>query len=122
MTGVFIPSDPSKAASLLVYNEELDGTTLQWMQRAVGGWIECVRLGGHRRQDKQRVQVDLWINEEGKLEGLPYNERATALAAHLIPGDYIAGDALVLCSDEEGESIGLTMHEATLLLASLEAR
>lgn len=81
--------------------------TLEAMQAIVGGWIELVRphpialreleqelgiqLGGYIRGG----MVRLVVNEEGKLRGLPENERAT----ELYPGrlqNVIVGDALVL--------------------------
>lgn len=69
---------------------------LEEMQKAVGGYLEKVRLApgnGHRH---------LFCNEEGKLKKLRYNVEATRLMdpAHM-RGDYIAGDAL-LC--EPGEA------------------
>ena len=54
-----------------------------------------------------------WINEEGKLDGLPSNPRATAFFRNLavgIPGDYIVGPFLLSgpltykgTEDEEGQ-------------------
>lgn len=58
-------------------------------QTVVGGWIEGVVLG---------EEATLYCNEEGKLQGMPLNPRATALCkAHkAIPGDHICGSAIVL--------------------------
>ena len=62
------------------------------LQRAVGGFIEHVRMApgnGH---------AIMLINEEGKLRGLPYN----ALASALIDPDlseYVVGDALIITSE-----------------------
>ena len=45
-----------------------------------------------------------FINEEGKLHGLPYNEQATHfLADRLQPGDYIVGPAVLMTEQEAGE-------------------
>ena len=60
-----------------------------------------------------RLGADMYLNEEGKVMSLPVNERATwvarALGAHLIPGDGIAGDVLILGGpDEDGDNQGLT--------------
>lgn len=66
--------------------------SLKEMQAAVGGLIEVVQL------DEGRTLV---VNEEGKMLGLPPNEKATGMALrHLFDGDWIAGNA-VLC--EKGE-------------------
>lgn len=62
----------------------------------VGRWIEVVRIN-----DKDI----LVINEEAKLVGLPMNVQATELVSNnLIPGDYIAGDALI-CQDDGTEIV-----------------
>lgn len=69
--------------------------TLETWQGIVGGHIEAVFLGkgyGHA-----------YINEDGKRLGLPPNLVLTSIAgAHLFPGDYIAGDAVILGEDDEG--------------------
>ncbi len=63
--------------------------TLAELQAAVGGYIEIVHLD----------EGALVINEEGKLHGLPLNERASELYyLHNGPVDHIVGDAL-LCSE-----------------------
>ena len=64
---------------------------LEQMQAIVGGYIEYVQC-----KDGKHVLV---INEEGKIEGLPYNEKATELA-ELMVGDYIVGDALYCLAKE----------------------
>ena len=57
---------------------------LEELQKAVGGYIEVVSLkGGY-------IMV---INEEGKLNGLPINQKATDLYGN--PRDHVVGNALV---------------------------
>jgi hypothetical protein len=60
-------------------------------QAPVGGNIEVVRL--------YRPAASMYVNEEGKLEGLPMNHRATALASVHNDGfrgqDVVVGDVLV---------------------------
>lgn len=63
--------------------------TLNELQEIVGGNIEIIHLKGIC--DKFMV-----INEEGKLNKLPYNENATILyKLSLNTDDFIVGDALV---------------------------
>ena len=63
--------------------------TLKELQEIVGGSIEILHLKGIC--DKFMV-----INEEGKLNKLPYNENATILyKLSLNTDDFIVGDALV---------------------------
>lgn len=83
---------------LLVAREGL--ASLEELQGAVGGYIEAVGLPDGST---------MFLNEEGKLNGLPVNEVATALAREMIQkDDWIAGDvALVGPTDDEGESTSL---------------
>lgn len=77
------------------------------LHEAVGGYFEIVEIPG---------LGDMWLNEEGKLDGLPRNEKATWIttegprgAAGLAPWDYIAGNvAFTGGADDEGETIGLS--------------
>ena len=66
--------------------------SLEELQAFVGGWIEHVGLEDGR---------SMWINEEGKLEGLPWNIAASLLAD--LPGDVIVGPALVATNAETGD-------------------
>ena len=69
--------------------------TTEELSALVEGWLGWVRLPHGR---------PLWINEEGKLHGLPSNPLATILArSRLQPGDYIAGPAVVMTRREAGE-------------------
>lgn len=64
--------------------------TLDELQGFVGGYIELVNL----------VDSYLVMNEDGRLNGLPKNERATAIAMNvgvISMFDYICGDVLI-CS------------------------
>jgi len=55
-----------------------------------------------------------WIDEEGKLKGMPFNALATELCSHLqvglAPTDFINGTMLVVGSDEDGESTDCPDH------------
>ena len=55
---------------------------LDVLQGAVGGWIECVWLGEAGFPD-----LDMFVNEEGKLHGLSFNVVASALSEILAQGD-----------------------------------
>lgn len=74
---------------------------LEAMQDAVGGWIECWWLG-----DAGFPHLDMFLNEEGKLDGLSFNVVATALSGIRARGDCIVGDVLV-CRHGDANSIGL---------------
>ena len=65
--------------------------TLQELKVIVGGYIEIIRMN-----DKFMV-----VNEEGKLDQLPYNAPATGLYWDNVGcNDYIVGDVLVCGIDE----------------------
>ena len=63
--------------------------TLEELHAFVGGYIELVKLKPGNGQDY------MYINEEGKLQHLAPNPRATALAA-IDPRDVIAGTAVIM--------------------------
>lgn len=75
--------------------EPKNGTDFQLdeLQAIVGGFIQIIEISD------TEIMV---MNEEGKLENLPFNEKATAIYQQSIFGveDCIVGDALV-CKDEE---------------------
>jgi hypothetical protein len=84
-----------------------DGGSLTQLQGVVGGWIESVPTSG---------EYTMYCHEEGKLEGLPLNPKATKLVrAYLHEGDYIAGD-VVVCGppDHEGYDTSLDLDDTSL--------
>lgn len=65
---------------------------LEELQKVVGGYIEIINLCN------DQIMV---VNEEGKLEDLPYNFIATQMYQRNTRAlDYIAGDALVCLSNQ----------------------
>lgn len=88
--------------------EELDMSAdgLQVLQTAVGGWVQAIDLDD---------SLTLWLNEEGKLVGLPHNPYAQfawdkRYGAHT---DYMVGDAVFTGgTDEEGATLGLDRDTA----------
>lgn len=68
--------------------------SLEELQNLVGGYIERIAMPNGQA---------MYINEEGKLNDLPYNNRATTILKlhRLIPNDYIVGDVVILSNEEE---------------------
>jgi Domain of unknown function (DUF3846) len=80
------------------------------IKQAVGGWLESIHLDN---------DLTLYINEEGKLLGLPQNPIATAFFASYygLHQDVIVGDVIFVGGvDEEGYSNGLTDKQVLELL------
>ena len=82
---------------------------LDALQGSVGGWIECVWLGEAGFPD-----LDMFVNEEGKLHGLSFNVVASALSGIFARGDCIVGDVAV-CRHGDANSIGLTDEDELAL-------
>lgn len=82
---------------------------LQFLQEAVGGHIELVPM---RRDD-----LTMYCNDEGKLDGLPINHLATAIAD--LMDDILVGDVVLLGPvDRHGDSQGVPQHIADALAPS----
>lgn len=108
MKVVVIPAD----SDLPIRVEDLPPRhNLDFLQKQVAGYIEPVDV----TMDGQ--EVTMYVNEEGKLQGLPYNPRATFLAQDSIMAfDYIAGDVVVVGPvDDEGDDTGLTEAQVEAL-------
>ena len=72
-----------------------EDTSLKTLQDAVGGFIQAVDLLG----------LTMWINEEGKIDDLPFNPFATILwEAAFGKTDVILGDIVLTgLPDDEGK-------------------
>lgn len=89
------------------------------MQRCVGGYIEVlnVTIAGH--------PCSIFLNEEGKLIDLPINSLMMQLIIDsdklsLFPGDYLAGDILVLGGvDGGGNTLSLDPEAMEVLMAAI---
>ena len=87
-----------------------DSNELLTLQMSVGGLIEAKTL---------ESGYTLIMNEEGKLQGLPVNPRATEIWLANFPNfpDVIVGDVVIAGgTDEEGEQLGLDADYANQLL------
>jgi hypothetical protein len=81
--------------------KELDGISLQALQSAVGGWVQAVDLS---------ADLTMWLNEEGKLTGLPHNPTAQKLwdKTFWAGSDFVVGDVVLTGgTDKEGATLPL---------------
>lgn len=90
-------------------------TSLELMQKEVGGFIENVSIFPR----ENAPGFGMYCNEEGKLNGLQPNPRATLVArlgGAIQQQDYIAGDAVVYGGvDHAGEITGLDGRQEAYL-------
>ena len=113
-TGLFIPADYTKPCEV----RELETSELlESLQTTVGGYVEVAHL--------EQMGLDMYLNEEGKLSGQPFNKRATVVAFNLhwrhAQGDYIAGDVMVLGGpDDAGDNQGLTPGQVKLMTGIMD--
>jgi len=88
--------------TISLQNMDVDGG--DDLQTLVGGWIECAPCSD--------PELSFWINEEGKLTGLPFNELGTALWHHTSPmmrdHDVLVGTVVITGGiGSEGETLTL---------------
>lgn len=107
VTGIVIPHE----TRLEVFTHEF--TDLTSYQAAVGGYIEPITI--------QHPRMTLFANEEGKVQNLPVNRRATCLWWLLSPeargNDILVGDvALVGSRGGSGSTVDLSPDFIELLL------
>jgi hypothetical protein len=93
-----------------------EDTALATLQGAVGGWVQAIDLS---------ETISLWVNEEGKLDGLEPNPYAQVFwdEAFGVGTDFIVGDVVLTGTpDSEGYTKGLDDNTAKrireLLVAS----
>lgn len=90
MRALLIPANPATAIGEVDVDASSDATMLAGLQALVGGWVQMV---AHPFRD----DVIAWVNEEGRLVGLPANIRATAAVSpglrrpisHFLVGDCV---------------------------------
>ena len=81
------------------------GKSYNIIKEAVGGYIQVVPL--------EKANVDLWVNEEGKLNNLPQNPIGTSLWVDEYGyTDTIVGNIIITGgTDENGETLGLSLEQ-----------
>jgi hypothetical protein len=79
-------------------------TEYEVLKKAVGGYLEIIRFS---------PSITMWTNEEGKLDRLPVNHRATALWTYYYGAtDIIVGDVVITGgTDTDGNCLGLSLAD-----------
>lgn len=95
---IVIPADEEQKARLLRCDDG-DTCKLETLQALVGGPIEAADTclaASWAREDVDSIQ--LIVNEEGLLQELPFNERATDLYQYRYMGTGIVGTAVLMAA------------------------
>ena len=87
--------------------ESVETIDLDFLQEAVGGYIEAVGLSSY--------DAVMYVNEEGILRGLPVNPEASDIAGQILVGDVI----IVGQTNSEGEDTGLSDEQIASFLLDL---
>jgi hypothetical protein len=88
--------------------------SLKVLQTAVGGYVQAIDLNPN---------VTMWVNEEGKLDGLPLNFHGTMFwaASYGFGTDQIVGDIVLTGGvDDEGDTLGLSPEAEEVIRTALE--
>lgn len=101
MRFILIPADDNQPVT--DFGTASYPSTYDAISKRVGGFIEAVYFPFN---DSLAPSCVLYLNEEGKLDNLPYNERATLLTrAMLSASDLIVGDVVITGpTDDDGET------------------
>lgn len=106
INGICIPAEITEPARVVTINANPQGNDvhLDDLRAIVGGWLEALMVN---------PTITCYMNEEGKLDALPVNVRATAMMLHALHGqDVIVGDVVLLGFDPEtGEDLSLPRAE-----------
>lgn len=89
-------------------------TEYEVIKKAVGGYLEIVRLS---------PTMTMWTNEEGKLDRLPVNHRATAIWTYYFGAtDIIVGDVVITGgTDTDGNCLGLNLLDGNKIQVLVSA-
>lgn len=109
ITGIRIPVDLDEPLE----RREIEMGDIKEYQLIVGGMFDVI--------DFEHQPASVFFNDEGKIIGLPMNERATLLlwvhAPRFKGHDFVAGDALLLgVPDDEGDTQSVPESYLKLLL------
>lgn len=93
--------------------KEVDSVEYETLYEAVNGLVELVSIN---------EDVDMWLNEDGKVNGLEPNVLATLLFNKVFPDfDVIMGDVIITGgADDEGNTVGLSDASIIDIFATLQ--
>lgn len=98
---------PNTGKTELVFLDDED--TLKALQESVGGLIERVYVN----DDMERLKIDLYVNEEGKLLDLEENALIIRDGSTF---DVLVGPMIFVSCNEEGETVGLSAEQIEYII------
>jgi hypothetical protein len=90
-------------SSPVVKDFEIGSGSLAALQEAVGGLVDCIAW---------QPGVDVWVNDEGRINGMPANR-------HVPDYGDIHGPFVVAGSNDEGETVSLTEEQCDQALKAI---
>lgn len=91
--------------------------TLKNLQTLVGGWLDVVRAGNYLPEtlaDTALAKYDIWVNDEGLINNLPFNICLNVQELMAKRYDYagiLAGDIFLAGHDDEGSTTSIQMED-----------
>lgn len=93
--------------------QEIESIEYETLSNAVNGMVELVSLDS---------EVDMWLNEEGKLIGLEPNIIASIIWNKVFPNfDVVMGNVIITGgADDEGNTVGLSDESINDVMALVQ--
>ena len=100
--------------------------TLENLQGLVGGWLDVVRSGSYLPEalaDTALAKYDIWVNDEGLVNQLPFNiclNRGELMAKRYDYAGILAGDIFLAGHDDEGNTTSIQLEDVPELKRVLQ--
>ena len=100
--------------------------TLENLQGLVGGWLDVVRAGSYLPEalaDTALAKYDIWVNDEGLINNLPFNICLNVQALTEKRYDYagiLAGDIFLAGHDDDGKTTSIQLEDVPELKRVLQ--
>ena len=100
--------------------------TLENLQGLVGGWLDVVRAGSYLPEalaDTALAKYDIWVNDEGLVNQLPFNiclNRHELMAKRYDYAGILAGDILLAGHDGDGNTTSIELSDVPELKRVLQ--
>ena len=100
--------------------------TLENLQGLVGGWLDVVRAGSYLPEalaDTALAKYDIWVNDEGLVNQLPFNiclNRHELMAKRYDYAGILAGDIFLAGHDGDGNTTSIELSDVPELKRVLQ--